>query len=74
MKPTQSKSRSTKIEIFSKGSEETGPFVFSVSEKSNDGSKCPAATNIKDKQIFAYRVVNAERKPSIPALERLKRH
>lgn len=34
MRPTQSKSRSIKIEIFSKGSEETGPFVFSVPENS----------------------------------------
>ena len=38
------------------------------------GNDRSATTNIKNKRIFAYRVVNAERRPSIFGLERLKRY
>ena len=38
------------------------------------GNDRSATTNIKNKRIFAYHVVNAERRPSIFGLERLKRY
>ena len=73
MRPTQSKSRSIKIEIFSKGSEETGPFVFSVS-KSPRAVANARLRSIKEEQKFACPVANEERKSLPFGLERFKRY
>lgn len=74
MRPTQSKSRSIKIEIFFERIGRNRSFCFFRFRKVRVGSWCSAAVNIKEERKFAYLVANEERRPSFPGLKRLKRY
>lgn len=70
MRPTQSKSRSIKIEIFFERIGRNRSFCFFRFRKVRVGSQCPAAANVKEERTVA----NEERRPSFPGLERPKRY